>query len=118
MEKTWMPTVAGILDIVAGALSFVGIIFAGAGVGILMLGGMGEAELATGIPAGLILGIIVMLAILAIFADILAIAGGTFALRRKKWGMALTGSIAAFFASWPLGIAAIVFTVLSKNEFE
>jgi hypothetical protein len=118
MEKTWKPTIAGILAIVAGALSFVGIIIAGAGVGILMLGAMGEAELAPGIPADLILGIIVMVAILAVIVDILAIVGGTYALRRKKWGVALAGSIAAFFASWPLGIAAIVFTIISKNEFE
>jgi hypothetical protein len=119
MEKTWKPTIAGILAIVAGALSFVGLVIAGAGVGMLMmLGEMGEAELAMGIPADLILGIIVLLAILAICVDILAIVGGIHALRRKKWGLALAGSIAAFFASWPLGIAAIVFTVLSKNEFE
>ena len=118
MEKTWKPTIAGILAIVAGALSFVGIIIAGAGVGILMLGTMGETELATGIPADLILGIIVMVAILAILVDILAIVGGIYALRRKIWGLALAGSIAAFFASWPLGVAAIVFTIISKNEFE
>jgi hypothetical protein len=119
MEKTWKPTVAGILDIVAGALSFVGLIFAGAGVGILIMSReMGEAELAMGIPADLILGIIVMVAILAAIVDILSIVGGIYALRRKIWGLALAGSIAAFFASWPLGIAAIVFTIISKNEFE
>ena len=118
MEKTWKPTIAGILAIVAGALSFIGIIFAGAGVGILMLAAMEEAQVAMGIPADLILGIIVMVAILAVIVDILAIVGGIYALRRKIWGLALAGSIAAFFASWPLGIAAIVFTVLSKNEFE
>jgi hypothetical protein len=49
---------------------------------------------------------------------ILAIVGGIYALRRKIWGLALAGSIAAFFPSWILGIAAIVFTALSKNEFE
>ncbi|MFC2050176.1 hypothetical protein ACFLTN_03245 [Chloroflexota bacterium] len=118
MEKTWKPTVAGVLDIVAGALSFVGITFAFVGVGMLMLGAMGETELATGIPADLILGIVVMLAILAILVDILAIVGGIYALQRKKWGLALAGSIAAFFASWPLGVAAIVFTIISKKEFE
>jgi len=116
MEKTWMPKVAGILDIVAGALSFVGITLALAG--ILVLGAMGGTDIPTGMPTNLILIIVVVMAIFAIIADILAIVGGTFALRRKKWGLALTGSIAAFFASWPLGIAAIVFTVLSKKEFE
>ena len=116
MEKTWKPTVAGILDIVAGALSLVGITFAF--VGTLMLAAMGGADLPMGIPANLILVVVVMVAIFVIFADILAIVGGTYALRRKKWGLALAGSIAAFFGSSPLGIAAIVLTALSKNEFE
>jgi hypothetical protein len=49
---------------------------------------------------------------------ILAIVGGIYALQRKIWGLALAGSIAAFFPSWILGIAAIVLTALSKNEFE
>ncbi|MBN2463116.1 MAG: hypothetical protein JXB43_05895 [Dehalococcoidia bacterium] len=116
MKKTWMPTVAGILDIVAGALSFVGLTFAF--FGILVLGAMRGADPSMGIPGTLILTIAVIVAIFAIIADILSIIGGIYALQRKKWGLALTGSIAAFFASWPLGIAAIVFTVLSKKEFE
>ena len=116
MEKSWMPTVAGILDIVAGALSLLGLTFVL--FGILVLGTMGGSDMPTEIPANLILGVIVVMAIFAIIADILAIVGGTFALRRRKWGLALTGSITAFFASWPLGIAAIVFTIISKKEFE
>ena len=57
-------------------------------------------------------------AIFMFTAGILAIVGGTYALRRKKWGVALAGSIAAFFGQSPLGVAAIIFTALSKNEFE
>jgi hypothetical protein len=116
LEKTWMPNVAGILDIVAGALSFVGLTFAL--LGILVLGAARGIDQSMGIPETLILALVVIFAILAIIADILAIVGGTYALRRKKWGVALAGSIAALFASWPLGIAAIVFTAQSKNEFE
>lgn len=116
MEKTWMPTAAGILDIVAGALSFVGLTFAF--FGILVLGAMEGSGMPTEMPANVILIVIVILAIVAIIADILAIVGGIFALQRKKWGLALAGSIAAFLASWPLGIAALVFTVLAKKEFE
>ncbi len=116
MEKTWMPTVAGILDIVAGALSFFGVTLAF--FGILVLGAARDIDPSMGIPETLILTTVVIFAIFAIIADILAIIGGIYALQRKKWGLALTGSIAAFFASWPLGIAAIAFTALSKKEFE
>ncbi len=49
---------------------------------------------------------------------ILAIVGGVYALKRRIWGLALAGSIAAIFGSFPLGIAGLVLTVLSKTEFE
>ena len=116
MEKTWMPTIAGILDIVAGALSFVGLTFAF--VGAMMVITAGGTDLPMGIAANLILALVVIFAIFAIIADILAIIGGIYALQKKNWGLALAGSIAAFFASILLGTAAIVFTVLAKKEFE
>lgn len=116
MERTWKPTVAGILDIVAGDLSFVGLIFAF--FGILALKATGGIDQSMGIQATMMLTIMAVVAIFAIIVDVLAIIGGIYALQRRRWGLALTGSIAAFLASWPLGIAAIVFTAVSKNEFE
>ena len=113
MNKTWKSLVAGILDIVAGVfglISGLGLILGGA---VMRAGmaGMGEIP---GFMPGLLAGMAIPLVIIAI----LAIVGGVYALKRKIWGLALAGSIAAFFPSWPLGIAAIVFTILSKNEFE
>ena len=116
MEKTWMPTVAGILDIVAGTVSFIGLVFVLVGISVLAY--TGGIDPLIGIPGTLILSIAVIFAIFAVIADILAIVGGIYALQKKKWGLALAGSIAAFFASILLGTAAIVFTVMSKNEFE
>jgi len=116
MEKTWMPTVAGILDIVAGTVSFIGLIFVLVGISVLAY--TRGIDPLIGIPETLILSIAVIFAIFAVIADILAIVGGIYALQKKKWGLALAGSIAAFFASILLGTAAIVFTVMSKNEFE
>lgn len=50
---------------------------------------------------------------------VLAVVGGIHALQRKKWGWALTGSIAALLPICVLvGIAAIILTAQSKNEFE
>jgi len=54
----------------------------------------------------------------------LALVGGIFALQRRRWGWALAGSIAAVFASIPIlrflpvGIVAIIFTAIAKDEFE
>jgi len=108
-KKTWMPTAAGILDIVAGSFGLIcsfAFIFAG---GIL--------RMVPDVPPFMWPIFIGMAGPFAIIG-ILAIVGGIYSLRRKIWGLALAGSIAAFFPSWPLGVAAIVFTALSKNEFE
>lgn len=116
MENTWMPKVAGILDIVAGALSLLGILFAF--LGIVVLRTISGSEMMPGVPAYAVLAVFVVIAFFLVCVDIIAIVCGTYALRRRKWGVALTGSIAAFFASWILGIPAIVFTVMSKRQFE
>ncbi len=108
-NRTWMPTTAGILDIIAGAL---GVIAAGV---LNLIAGI--TQFVPDIPsflAPVFVGISVPLAILGI----VAIVGGVYALRRRIWGLALAGSICAFFTSWLLGIAAIVITAMCKDQFE
>ncbi len=41
-----------------------------------------------------------------------------FALQRRKLGWALADSIMAVPGTFPLGVAAIIFVAISKNEFE
>lgn len=105
MERTWKPTTAGILCIIAGTIGVI------SGIRVAALGGIigaffGMAWLGTfGIP----------FIILGIFALI----GGIYALRRKIWGLALVGSISALLGPWfVLGILAIIFVSLGKGEFE
>jgi hypothetical protein len=105
MERTWKPTAAGILTIIAGALHVIlGIIIAAIG-GITFLFGW-AGVFATPF---LILGII-------------AIVGGIYALRREIWGLALAGSICAIIPlilPWNiLGILAVIFVSLGKGEFK
>jgi hypothetical protein len=109
-NKIWMPTTAGILDIVSGGFGLIcALMF------ILMGGVMRFVPYVPPFLWPLFMGLSVPFAIVGI----LAIVGGIYALQRKIWGLALAGSIAAFFSpSWVLGVAAIVFTALSKNEFE
>ncbi|MFC1943827.1 hypothetical protein ACFLWO_04570 [Chloroflexota bacterium] len=108
-KKTWMPTVAGILDIVAGSLSlFVLLLFA---IGPMIITPLKEGVFSLNLS--LFLMVIPGLAI-----ETLVIVGGVFAIQRRKWGWTLAGSIAAAMIPLPLGIAAVVCTVLSKNEFK
>ncbi|MFC2050174.1 hypothetical protein ACFLTN_03235 [Chloroflexota bacterium] len=109
-KKTWMPMTAGILDIIAGSFGLIWALM------LVFLGGV--IRCVPDVPLFL-WPIFTALAVPFAIVAILAIVGGIYALRRKLWGLALAGSIAAFFSpSWALGVAAIVFTALSKNEFE
>ena len=105
MERTWKPTAAGVLAIIAGALALIiGLLFA-AGVG-LMGGIFGMGWLS------------VIFAPLIVFG-IIAIVGGVCALSRRIWGLALAGSICALIGPWfLLGILAIIFVSLGKGEFK
>jgi uncharacterized membrane protein len=114
MDRSWMPKVAGILAIVAGSLSIVVLI--SAAIGAVVFVSMRGADIPMRMP--LFPAIVVGLGIPLLVLDILAIIGGVFALKKKSWGLSLAGSIAAVFGSWLLGIAAIVFIALSRNEFK
>ena len=113
-NKTWMPMVAGILDIVVGCLGLlVSLVF-------VFIGAVARyiPDLSTEPGMQYLFPIFAVLGLPFAILGILAIVGGIFALRRKIWGLALAGSIAAFFPCWILGLPAIVFTALSKKEFE
>lgn len=109
MERTWKPTTAGILGIIAGAI---GVLF---GLILAVAGGILGSILGVFIPfiGGAVAGVFAIPLILGI----VAIIGGVYALKRRTWGLALAGSIGAFFCVWFLGIPAIIFVILGKREF-
>ncbi len=106
MKKTWKPPVAGILSVTSG------VSFLGAAIFVLLTSGDS--------PEGVILPLFWMP------FTILALAGGICAILRKKWRLALTGSISAAlvgfviimpYASLLLGIPAYILIKMSKEEF-
>ena len=99
MHKTRKPTVAGILNIISAVFVL------GQGFGCLLQWHLVEARI---------------LFPVIVIAGILAIVGGIYAIRRKIWGLALAGSICATLSLYTfyLGILAIIFIALSKNEFK
>jgi len=106
MAKTWKPTVAGILSIIAGAVA----IFTGAG-------SLARAEFVNRVLFHWRWEVV---GILALVVGIIAVTGGIFALMRKAWGLALAGAICALFPPHVaiLGILAIIFVALSRDEFK
>jgi hypothetical protein len=108
-QKTAMPTVVGVFNIVIGSLCLLG--FLGLLIAAAVVVPLAEDFWFFG-AAGMTL---VAVPILAIGA--LSMVGGILALQRRNWGWVLAGTIASTLVSHLFGIAAIVLTALSKNEF-
>ncbi|MDY6908253.1 MAG: hypothetical protein SV910_08550 [Chloroflexota bacterium] len=102
-KRTAMPTAAGILSIIAGALGLL------AGIG-LFVGGLFTVGL-----RGIIIGAFYPPLIIAL--AVVAIVGGAYTLRRKAWGLALAAAICSVFCVWFLGIPAVILVALARNEF-
>ena len=135
MEKTWKPTTAGILTIIEGALSIafgIGVTVVGMGVGIL--GGLnlsswieewagvygpGMVDIQSMVTA--ILGVfsstvLIAIGVVLLVCGIIALVGGIYAIKRRRWGLALAGAILSLPGI--MGILAIIFVSLGKKEFE
>ncbi len=117
MAQTSKSTIAGVLDVVAGISGLIGGIplLTLALVGSGVLGTLPETELR---PLAILpMAIFLPLALLCFASGVVAIAGGIAAFNRRRWGLALAGSIAAIFGFFPVGLAAVVFTILAEDEF-
>ena len=111
--RTWKPTTAGILSIIAGA---VGVIL---GIVLFAVGGAVGGLLGVfGLPG--LGGLVAGFAAVPLIVGIVAIVGGIHALGRKRWGLALGGAICALFPPPViiLGILSIIFVILGRKEFK
>ena len=127
MEKTWKPTVAGILDITIAVVSL-WFLLALSLEGAVFWSVFPRSLFGLNSPSTVYMMIVLPLICMAA----LAFTGGIYALRRRKWGLGLAGSIAAFFCLAPIGfllpgsvyvgipvaIFIIVLIARSRGEFE
>jgi len=112
MERTWKPTTAGILNIVAGVIG----VLLGIGVAILAeIVALVAGAYIPGLPSGVVFELI---GVPWVILGVVAIVGGVFALRRRIWGLAYAGAICALLLTFILGILSITFVSLGKGEFE
>jgi hypothetical protein len=93
MERTWKPKAAGVLSIILGAIFLIP--------GILALAVLGFIPVTT-LPSYLLFGALVTI------PGIVPIVGGVYALRRRRWGLALAGSILTLLNSVILAIFGII----------
>lgn len=137
MDRTWKPTTAGILTIITGAMGI-----AGGTLAILaskLVGALGGVEWSlwmekwgeewwgpgtANIPEmmskvmGLSSTIILIVGIVVLVFGIIALCGGISAIKRRRWGLSLAGSILSLPINPVLGILAIIFVALGKKDFD
>jgi len=116
MDKSWWPTIAGILNIVTGSLGIINGLLVMAGIAVFSAIGAGCGALVEFVPFGPIL--LLAIVIPFVLLNIVSIVGGVCALNKKRWRLALAGSITTFFVNWVFGAAAVVFIGLSRSEFD
>jgi hypothetical protein len=114
-SNTWAPSAGGVLSVIVGICDLIGILglFFWAFVRANVLDNINQARIAR-LPEGFFLS----MAIICLVMGILALVGGVLALRRKSWGLALTGAIASALPFNILGILAVVFIAMGQKEFQ
>ena len=105
MQRSWKPTAAGVLAIIAGALN----ILVALAISLLM---------PVAAPFRYAFFSVGAFALLWLAPGVVAIVGGVAALQRRHWGLSLAGAICALVPpSTLLGILSIVFTALAREEY-
>jgi len=115
MDRSWIPTVAGVLEIVAAICAFVGsLILAFVGV---VISEVPDLQHDPDVPLEILTGLMATLSALVFLGAVVSLVGGIAALRRRSWYWALAGAIAALFVMTPAGVVALVLVVVGEREF-
>lgn len=111
-NRSWMRLAAGILDVVAGVSAIFGFLFIGFAAAIVSWAPTGTED----VPIDIVVAFLGGLGLFVLILGVLAIFGGALAIRGGRWGWALTGAIAATVVCPPLGVPAIILTVLAESD--
>lgn len=105
METTWKPTAAGVLTMIGGTLK----VLAALGTWVYL-----TRFSSLDIPSSLVMAISATLLV----SGTVAVMGGSFAVRRRRWGLALAGAICAIVPPlFSLGILSTVWVTIARREF-
>jgi hypothetical protein len=111
-------SIAGILAIIGGAFGILWL--GGSWLSIYMVKYMFSSPLYGSFPSEfytLMTAMYLSYGVVGAILGILGIIGGIFALKKRHWGWALTGTIAGIITFFPTGIAAIVLLSMGREEF-
>ena len=118
LKLTWKPVMAGILDIIAGAIGMVG------GLYFVVLSQLFRSihEILRLDPAIIqrieqIISSIIAVPFMLVFIGIVSIIGGVYALQRRIWGLALAGAVSACIVFPFFGLPSIIITAFARDEF-
>ncbi len=108
-QRTAKPVVAGIFNIIVGSCCMIGVL-------AIIIAAAVAAPFATDIPFN-VSWLFALIAIPVAAIGAISLVGGIYEVQRRAWGWALAASITTTIVSNVLGVASIVLTALSKDEF-
>jgi hypothetical protein len=118
MKMTWKPIMAGILEIVGGAIGMVG------GLYLVALTSLFKVinntfHISTAWLLQLEQGVesIIAIPFIVVFIGIISIIGGVYSLQRRIWPFALAGAISSCIVFPFFGLFAIIIIAFARNEF-
>ncbi len=121
VEQTWRPTVAGVLNIIAGALGIISgivvIVLLQSNIWLDLIYGNRVVPPSDRAMMQFVLNLLAVSGIVYIVMGILTLIGGIYTTKRKKWGLGLAASIIAILLTLVLGILSTIFISQAKKEF-
>ena len=121
MKLTWKPIMAGILDIVAGAIGMVSGLYVVALTSIfkvIQVNFRMDPNVINYIQSiEQFISSLIAIPFIVLFISIISIIGGVYALQRRIWVFALAGAISSCIVFPFFGIPSIVITALARDEF-
>ena len=115
MEKSWMPTVSGVLCIITGCLALFGFLM----MALFGLFFFNAPDFdADEFPFQFVRFAFGLGAVGSLLLGLVSIFGGVSALQRRRWGWSLAAAIAATLICAPLGVAAVILVVLAEEELK
>lgn len=118
MKLTWKPIMAGILDIVGGAIGMVGGLYI---VGLTSLFQVlrEDFHMSSDFLRSWEQAVSSLIAVpfIFVFFGIASIIGGVYSLQRRIWPLALVGAISSCVVFPFFGLPSIIITALARDEF-